>query len=189
MQELSGRAAWELGVRLTRRGMLSNPEQIRQISLEQAVAAAGGAPLDVEPTVADELAVSRPLPARFHLSETGRPIEEHDRRGEHCGHWSRRWQRPGPGHPRLAGSTTRGGPGDDHLTPGLGPLLPRLGGIIAETGSVLSHLAILARESGVPTVVGFPGALQALPEGAVVSLNGDTGEVARHDQHNVRGET
>ena len=35
------------------------------------------------------------------------------------------------------------------LSPGLGPLLPRLKGIVAETGSVLSHLAILAREAGV----------------------------------------
>ena len=34
-------------------------------------------------------------------------------------------------------------------------MLPGLGGLVAETGSVLSHLAILAREYGVPTVVGL----------------------------------
>ena len=33
------------------------------------------------------------------------------------------------------------------LQPGLAPLLPRLKGMVAETGSVLSHLAILAREA------------------------------------------
>ena len=52
------------------------------------------------------------------------------------------------------------------LTPGLGPLLPRLSGIVAETGSVLAHLAILAREAGVPTVVGYAGAHRRPPRRA-----------------------
>jgi len=63
------------------------------------------------------------------------------------------------------------------LTPGLAPLLPRLAGIVAETGSVLSHLAILARENGVATVVGYAGATSDLPEGAIVEVDGDTGKV------------
>jgi pyruvate,water dikinase len=42
---------------------------------------------------------------------------------------------------------------------------------------VLSHLAILARESGVATVVGYAGATDDLPEGAVVEVDGDTGKV------------
>ena len=63
------------------------------------------------------------------------------------------------------------------LTPGLGPLLSRLNGIVAETGSVLSHLAILARESRVATVVGYAGATDQLPEGAVVTVDGETGQV------------
>ena len=41
---------------------------------------------------------------------------------------------------------------------------------MAETGSVLSHLAILAREAGVATVVGYAGAhCEDLPEGPIVS--------------------
>ena len=63
------------------------------------------------------------------------------------------------------------------LTPGLGPLLTRLNGIVAETGSVLAHLAILAREAGVPTVVGYTNAVQDLPEGAEVLVDGETGRV------------
>ena len=63
------------------------------------------------------------------------------------------------------------------LSPGLGPMLPRLQGIVAETGSVLSHLAILAREAGVATVVGYAGATAELPEGAVVEVDGDGGQV------------
>jgi PEP-utilising enzyme, mobile domain len=42
---------------------------------------------------------------------------------------------------------------------------------------VLSHLAILAREAGVPTVVGYTGAISDLLEGAVVEVDGDTGRV------------
>jgi phosphohistidine swiveling domain-containing protein len=64
------------------------------------------------------------------------------------------------------------------LTPGLGPLLSRLEGIVAETGSVLSHLAILAREAGVATVVGYDGAVDDLPEGIVVTVDGDAGRVS-----------
>ena len=67
------------------------------------------------------------------------------------------------------------------LTPGLGPLLSRLNGIVAETGSVLSHLAILAREAGVATVVGYAGAVEDLPEGTVVTVDGDTGRVTVDD--------
>jgi pyruvate,water dikinase len=67
------------------------------------------------------------------------------------------------------------------LTPGLAPLLQRLNGIVAETGSVLSHLAILAREEQVATVVGYSGAVSALPEGAIVRVDGETGQVSIED--------
>ena len=63
------------------------------------------------------------------------------------------------------------------LTPGLGPLLPRLNGIVAETGSVLSHLAILAREAGVPDRRRLRRRDDELPEGAVVQVDGETGQV------------
>jgi pyruvate,water dikinase len=63
------------------------------------------------------------------------------------------------------------------LTPGLGPVLTRLNGIVAETGSVLSHLAILAREASVPTVVGYANAVRDLPEGTEVMVDGETGRV------------
>jgi pyruvate,water dikinase len=64
------------------------------------------------------------------------------------------------------------------LDPGLAAALPRLSGLVAETGSPLSHLAILARELGVPTVVGVPDALARYPEGAVLTVDGTSGEVA-----------
>jgi pyruvate,water dikinase len=63
------------------------------------------------------------------------------------------------------------------LDPSLAPHLGRLGGLVAETGSVLSHLAILARESGVPTVVGVDDALRRFPPGSTVLVDGTTGTV------------
>ncbi len=43
---------------------------------------------------------------------------------------------------------------------------------------MLSHLAILARELGVPTVVGATDALERFPIGSVVVVDGATGEVS-----------
>ena len=57
-----------------------------------------------------------------------------------------------------------------------------LAGIVAETCSVLSHLAILAREARVPTVVGYAGAGEDLPEGAVIEVDGDGGRVTIQDK-------
>ncbi|MBF6414237.1 PEP/pyruvate-binding domain-containing protein [Nocardia cyriacigeorgica] len=64
-----------------------------------------------------------------------------------------------------------------HLDPRLAVVVPRLAGLIAETGSPLSHVAILAREQGVAVVVGYPEATRRLPDGAVVELDGRTGQV------------
>jgi phosphohistidine swiveling domain-containing protein len=64
------------------------------------------------------------------------------------------------------------------LDPDLAPLLPRLGGLVAETGSFLSHLAILAREFGVPTAVGVEDAVSRFPAGTILLVDGTTGEVS-----------
>jgi pyruvate,water dikinase len=64
-----------------------------------------------------------------------------------------------------------------HLEPQLVAALPHLRGLVSETGSPLSHLAILAREMHVPTVVGMEDALGRLPPGTHVLVDGDAGEV------------
>jgi pyruvate,water dikinase len=60
-------------------------------------------------------------------------------------------------------------------------LLPRLSGIIAETGSVLSHLAILARESNVATIVGYAGAAAEFRDGDLVQVDGESGNVTHEE--------
>ena len=54
-------------------------------------------------------------------------------------------------------------------------------GLIAETGSALSHLAILAREAGVPTVVGVADARSLYPPGTRVVVDGTSGEIHVQD--------
>jgi pyruvate,water dikinase len=48
---------------------------------------------------------------------------------------------------------------------------------VAETGSPLSHLAILAREHGVAIVVGFPDATSRFGPGDVVTVDGHSGTI------------
>jgi phosphoenolpyruvate-protein kinase (PTS system EI component) len=50
-------------------------------------------------------------------------------------------------------------------------------GLVTDTGGALSHAAVVAREFGVPAVVGTHTATQRLRDGQVIELNGTTGEV------------
>jgi phosphoenolpyruvate synthase/pyruvate phosphate dikinase len=63
--------------------------------------------------------------------------------------------------------------------PGWGPLFPSAAAILVERGSTVSHSAILARELGVPAVVGIPGLIDAVRNGEWVRLDGRTGIVER----------
>jgi len=56
-------------------------------------------------------------------------------------------------------------------------LLPLLGAIVTDAGGLLSHSAIVAREYGIPGVVGTRDATQLIPDGAHVRVDGDAGEV------------
>lgn len=56
-------------------------------------------------------------------------------------------------------------------------VLPLLGAIVTDRGGQLCHAAIVAREYGVPGVVGTRDACKVIPDGARVRVNGSTGEV------------
>jgi pyruvate,water dikinase len=56
-------------------------------------------------------------------------------------------------------------------------VLPLLGAIVTDRGGLLSHAAIVAREYGIPAVVGCTDATQVLPDGARVRVDGSAGEV------------
>ncbi len=61
-------------------------------------------------------------------------------------------------------------------SPSLLQVMPRVGAIITEVGGIASHMAILARETGLPCVAGLAGAWQ-LDAGAVVTVDATTGSV------------
>jgi pyruvate,water dikinase len=63
------------------------------------------------------------------------------------------------------------------LEPSLAATLPGLAGLVSETGSTLSHLAILARELSIATVVGVQDACERYPPGSTVVVDGTSGEV------------
>jgi pyruvate,water dikinase len=57
------------------------------------------------------------------------------------------------------------------------PLFPGIGGIVAETGGQLSHTSIVAREYGLPAVVGVKQVTRILAEGQAITVDGDAGRV------------
>ena len=57
-------------------------------------------------------------------------------------------------------------------------LLPLLGAIVTDSGGLLSHAAIVAREYGIPGVVGTREATGLIPDGTRVRVDGDAGEVS-----------
>ena len=72
-------------------------------------------------------------------------------------------------------------PGDILMTrvagPALSHILPRVGGVVAELGGSTSHLASLARERGIPMVLGVLDATRRIPDGAQVAVDGVAGVV------------
>ncbi len=72
-------------------------------------------------------------------------------------------------------------PGDILVTrvagPALSQILPRVAGVVAELGGSTSHLASLARERGIPMVLGVLDATQRIPDGVQIAVDGVAGVV------------
>ena len=103
-------------------------------------------------------------------------------------------------HPRLSGHPSGAGwgtgrarvvscecelervaPGDVLVTAVAGPAISdvfhHVAGVVAELGGSTSHLASLARERGIPMVLGAPDATRRIPDGAMVAVDGVAGVV------------
>ena len=66
--------------------------------------------------------------------------------------------------------------------PGWGPVFFLIKGLVMERGGMLSHGAILAREYGIPTVVGIRNATEHIATGTTILVNGDRGVVQIVDE-------
>jgi len=65
----------------------------------------------------------------------------------------------------------------DAIEPSLASIFPIVRGLVAEMGGILSHVAILAREYGLPAVVNVKDATRTLRNGDRIELNGTTGRI------------
>jgi pyruvate,water dikinase len=114
---------------------------------------------------------------RFHLAEKGKVLAE----GRAIG------QKIGAGKARVVRSLAdmnKVQPGDvlvaDMTDPDWEPVMKRASAIVTNRGGRTCHAAIIARELGVPAVVGTGNALEKIPDGADVTVScaeGDTGTI------------
>jgi pyruvate,water dikinase len=202
LHELQCRAAREIGHRAEMRGTLPAAAAVAQLSLDELDELCRSASVPVDLGSRQPPDTSRTLPAAFTLAVDGTVIPlSPGRLGTRSGIGAGGGRGTGPSVDvaRLhqlaasAGATTPpvGGTADgagtpidgrpvlvtEFLEPALAPLLPLLAGLVAESGSVLSHLAILAREYGVPCVVAVPEARRRFPPGTHLAVDGGTGMV------------
>ena len=63
-------------------------------------------------------------------------------------------------------------------SPAYNVILPMIGAVVTDRGGALSHSAIVAREFGIPAVVGTDQATSRVPDGARILVDGDRGFVA-----------
>lgn len=174
----------ELQVRLVReaaRRLGLDPEHVGLLRWRELAAAlhGGALPADLPARVAQ--GESPPLPDAFRLTDGGGVVAERDggnrdgMRGVSGGRAvGTVWDGAGP-RPKDAVLVVR------TLDPALAPLLPGLTGLVAQTGSPLSHLAVLAREFELPAVVGATDAVHRFPVGSRLTVDGTAGDVRPGD--------
>jgi rifampicin phosphotransferase len=178
IQELTGRAAWLLGCRLVSVGVLPDQTTVRLLGLDELRAAAADrtVPGDLAGRTDPAAAPPKALPAQFRLTSDLRPVAVAAPSAGDAGIGAGGGE--GTGRAHLGGDPpARAVLVVTHLDPRLATVIPRLGGLVAETGSPLSHLAILAREHGVPTVVGHTGATERYRDGDLLAVDGSAGTV------------
>lgn len=182
VQELMAQAALVLGERLQEAGRIDRTDRVAWLTLRELRRATGGSELPDDLRARALTPAAPQLPAAFRLTDTGTvaPIRH---RGAHRAGGRGAGGGRGEGPVMHCDSACTPGPGDvlvvRTLDPSLAAYLPGLAGLVAETGSTLSHLAILAREYDVPTVVGVHDALHRYPVGMNVVVDGSTGELSR----------
>ena len=68
------------------------------------------------------------------------------------------------------------------ITPDWLPVLRKAAGVVTEVGTMTSHAAIIARELGIPAIVGATNATQLLKTGEEIVIDGNKGEIYPHSE-------
>jgi pyruvate,water dikinase len=74
----------------------------------------------------------------------------------------------------------------ERTDPGWVPLYPSAAGLLIERGSILSHSAIVARELGLPAIVGIKNLTKRVQDGQRVSMDARAGIVRLHAEHSAK---
>jgi pyruvate,water dikinase len=181
---------WPVGEALAQSGRLDAADDIWFLSIAEARAGLAGA--DLRPlararreSYARELGRKR-VPAIF-LSDGTEPVVDEDRSaaGDGSGALAGTGASPGKARGRarvlLEPAGARIEPGEvlvaPSTDPGWTPLFLTAGGLVMEKGGVMSHGAVVAREYGIPAVVGVAGATSRITSGQEVEIDGASGRV------------
>jgi phosphohistidine swiveling domain-containing protein len=199
------RVALTIGDRLVAAGRLVDRDDVFFLTAEEVdLLASGGAmfPHHVKPLIAlrreAHLALGASAPADSIELGVGEYVPAHNPEGQACDKQGDAGRGDGAEH--LSGVGACGGSataraailldvtessklsaGDVLVTkqtdPGWGPIFPLISGLVIERGGMLSHGAIIAREFGIPSVVGVKDATRLIAHGSSITVDGDRGTV------------
>ncbi|GAA0366601.1 hypothetical protein GCM10009530_15520 [Microbispora corallina] len=164
------------------RGCLTPGEVRRLVALGRRCEDLFGRPQDVEWAARDDriwLLQARPITALGVPADVGGPSSA---RALVTGVPSSPGRARGPARVvRSVGEFARVRPGDVLVCrttdPAWTPLFRLAAAVVTESGGVLSHAAIVAREFGIPAVVGAHEAMSSVTDGAPVTVDGTVGTV------------
>jgi pyruvate,water dikinase len=183
---------WPVGEELARTGRLTQAADIFFLTFLEAHAALDGA--DLRPRVSERQATFARELRRHHvplilLSDGTEPTVQ-----------SQKMQSTALAEGTLQGTPASPGivtalarvildPHNSHLEPGevlvapstdpgWTPLFFKASGLVMETGGAMAHGAIVAREYGIPAIVGVAGATERIVTGSRVRIDGTAGTVA-----------
>jgi pyruvate,water dikinase len=66
-------------------------------------------------------------------------------------------------------------------TPAWTQLFAHAAGLVTDVGSILAHGSIVAREYGIPAVLGVGNGTKRIKHGQMITIDGDVGTVIIHD--------
>ena len=70
-------------------------------------------------------------------------------------------------------------------TPAWTQLFAQAVGLVTDMGSILAHGSIVAREYGIPAVLGVGNGTVRIKHGQLLTIDGDAGTVLVHEQEEV----
>lgn len=189
---LGGRIVWtSVSGRDRARPCLSDDDVLRLHDLGSRIAARLGGARDIEWVLdGDRIRVVQARPVTAEIPSRAPELREHNggtlHNGTLHGIAGAVGTATGPvRHVRGPADFRRVRPGDvlicRETDPAWTPLFSVAAAVVTETGGVLSHAAIVAREVGIPAVLAVEGAMERLAPGVQVHVDGSAGSVTCED--------